>query len=76
MKRIGRDKNIRLSFIVGIVFSSIGIGFSLMKCSQIGVAFFFFIPLVIGIYFGVLPEPLLIFSNLKPEQDLGFYRKI
>lgn len=50
-------KSFNTSFIIGLVFMSTGMGFSLMGWTGLGMAFFFFLPLAIGISSGILPEP-------------------
>lgn len=51
-----QNKSFKISFIVGLSFTSIGLIFLLSGLADLGMAFFFFLPLAIGISSGMLPE--------------------
>lgn len=49
-------KSFKISFIVGLTFTSIGLILTLTGLADLGMAFFFFLPLAIGISSGLLPD--------------------
>jgi hypothetical protein len=57
MEKNGSSRySFKLSFIVGLSFTSIGLVLSLTGWTSLGMAFFFFLPLAIGISSGLLPD--------------------
>lgn len=52
------NKNFKISFLIGLTFTSFGLILSLTGFSSLGLAFFFFLPLAIGISSGMLPETI------------------
>lgn len=57
MKLKDLHRSFKVSFIIGISFTSVGLIFSLIGWSSLGTALFFFLPLAIGISSGILPNP-------------------
>jgi hypothetical protein len=51
-----KDKSFNISFIVGLSFTSLGLGLTLLGWADLGMAFFFFLPLAVGISSGLLPD--------------------
>lgn len=50
------SKTFKVSFLTGLAFMAIGFGFVLLDLSALGIAFFCFLPIAIGIASGMLPD--------------------
>lgn len=56
MKSTKYNKQFITSFIIGLIFPAIGFGFCMAGLSNMGFAFFFMMPLAIGLSSGILPD--------------------
>lgn len=56
MNKQSNRYSFNLSFIVGITFTSFGLILNLTGWTSLGMAFFFFLPLAIGVSSGMLPD--------------------